>query len=110
MKRDFRLTRSKDFKRVRRNGKSLPHPLVVLLVAASDSPGVRIGVVASRSVGNAVARNRAKRRLRAAMLPFLPQIQPHHDLVLIARRATLSASFDALQGALQQLLQRAGVL
>ena len=66
MQRKFRLTRSTDFKRVRRTGKSYAHPFVVLVVQASEVPRVRVGVTAGRSVGGAVQRNRAKRLLREA--------------------------------------------
>ena len=59
MQRKFRLTRSEDFKRVRRSGKSYAHPLVVLIVQAHDQPRVKVGVAAGRTVGTAVYRNRA---------------------------------------------------
>jgi len=74
VKRRFRLTRSTDFKRVRSSGKSYAHPLVVLYVTPSDGPGTRVGVTATRTVGNAVRRNRAKRLLRAAMADLMPEI------------------------------------
>jgi ribonuclease P protein component len=57
VKRRFRLTRSTDFKRVRSSGKSYAHPLVVLYALPSDQPHMRIGVAASKAVGNAVQRN-----------------------------------------------------
>ena len=71
MQRKFRLTRSEDFKRVRRSGKSYAHPLVVLIVQTHEQPRVKIGVAAGRTVGTAVHRNRAKRLLREAMRSLL---------------------------------------
>jgi ribonuclease P protein component len=61
-------------------------------------PGaVRIGFTASRKVGGAVQRNRAKRRLRAAAAATLPLLaREGHDYVLIARTATLSRRFAEL--------------
>ncbi len=110
MQRRFRLTRSTDFQRVRRAGKSYVHPLVVLLVAGSDQPHPRVGFVVGRSLGRAVRRNRAKRRLRAALRPLLPSIAPGHDLILIARAGLLEATFTETQAALQALVRRAGLL
>jgi ribonuclease P protein component len=109
VKRRFRLTRSNDFKRVRRSGKSYAHPFAVLYVLACESPGVRVGVAAGRAVGNAIQRNRAKRLLRAAMQPLCPQIAPGFDLVLIARQPLPSATFAQTGEALVTLLTRAGL-
>jgi ribonuclease P protein component len=126
VKRRFRLTRSSDFQRVRRSGKSYAHPLIVLFVSASEAPGpalpalagrpgsevevVRVGVAAGRTVGNAVQRNRAKRLLRAAMQNLYQKIVPGFDLVLIARRPLPSAALIQTQEALFTLLNRAGLL
>ncbi len=117
MQRKFRLTRSEDFKRVRRSGKSYAHPLVVLIVqshekqnGAMDQPRVRVGVAAGRTVGTAVRRNRAKRLLREAMRTLLPNIASDLDLILIARPALVSATLEETRQALLTLLQRAHIL
>ena len=133
MQRKFRLTRSEDFKRVRRFGKSYAHPLVVLIVqvhdrrsspvdrrgtAASgatnenstDQSRVKIGVAAGRTVGTAVYRNRAKRLLREAMRPLIPNITAGLDLILIARPGLVAASLEETRNALLILLQRAQIL
>ena len=121
MKRNFRLTRSTDFKRVRNSGKSYAHPLVVLVAIPSatlrtgpatenrSQEGLpsRVGVTAGRSVGGAVQRNRAKRLLREAMRMLLPTIRPGWDLILIARQPLQGATYQQVQAALSQLMQRA---
>jgi ribonuclease P protein component len=137
VQRKFRLTRSEDFKRVRRSGKSYAHPLVVLIVQTHDKrstpqngsvdkrsttaphapggnpvdqPRVKVGVAAGRTVGTAVYRNRAKRLLREAMRPLIPNIASGLDLILIARPALVSATLEETRQALLVLLQRAQVL
>ena len=110
MQRNFRLTRSEDFKRVRRDGKSYAHPLVVFIVQNNDQPRVRVGVAAGKSVGTAVYRNRAKRLLREVMRSLIPNIASGSDLILIARPALVSATLEDTQRALLNLLQRAKVL
>ena len=124
MQRKFRLTRSEDFKRVRRSGKSYAHPLVVLIVQTHDQrsnpvdqrsnpvdqPRVKIGVAAGRTVGTAVYRNRAKRLLREAMRPLIPNIASGLDLILIARPGLASATLEETRQALLNLLQRAQIL
>ena len=110
MQRKFRLTRSEDFKRVRRSGKSYAHPLVVLIVQNNNQPRVKIGVTAGRTVGTAVYRNRAKRLLREAMRTLLPNIASGLDLILIARPGLVSATLEDTHRALLNLLQRARIL
>ena len=107
MQRKFRLTRSTDFKRVRRFGKSYAHPLVVLIVQPSEGPNLRVGVTAGKTVGFAVRRNRAKRLLRAAVRPLLVDLAPGCDLLLIARQPLTEANLEETRAALQSLLRRA---
>jgi ribonuclease P protein component len=110
VQRKFRLTRSEDFKRVRRSGKSYAHPLVVLIVQTHDQPRVKVGVAAGRTVGTAVYRNRAKRLLREAMRTLIPNIASGFDLILIARPGLVSATLEETRQALLTLLQRAQIL
>ncbi|MEW5939362.1 MAG: ribonuclease P protein component [Chloroflexota bacterium] len=110
MQRKFRLTRSTDFKRVRRFGKSYAHPLVVLIAQSSDQPHIRVGIAAGKTVGLAVKRNRAKRLLRAAMQRLLPDLAPGSDLLLIARPPLVASTLEEVRAALTALLRRAGLL
>ncbi len=110
MQRKFRLTRSEDFKRVRRSGKSYAHPLVVLIVQKSEQPRVRVGVAAGRTIGTAVPRNRTKRLLREAMRTLIPDVVSGLDLILIARPGLVTASLEDTRQALRNLLNRAQIL
>lgn len=109
MNRNFRLRRSSDIQRVRRKGKSYAHPLVVLQAVENDQKTVRIGIIASRSIGKAVERNLAKRRLREAIRPFITQLKSGWDLVLIARKPVLEVEFHSLVLALKGLLHKASL-
>ncbi len=109
MQRQFRLTRSEDFKRVRQCGKSYAHPLIVLIAQTNDGMKIRVGVAAGKAVGAAVKRNRAKRLMRAAMRSFLPSIHAGWDLVLIARPGLASASLDETRRALFTVLRLANL-
>jgi ribonuclease P protein component len=73
-----------------------------------EATGIRVGFTCSKKVGNAVARNRAKRRLREAARMVLPDLgRPGWDYVLIGRRdATASRPFDALQSDLIYALKK----
>ncbi len=110
LKRPYRLRRKQDFQRVRQEGRSWFHPLVILGAAPNDLPYTRIGVTASRRVGKAVRRNRAKRLLREAARRRYDHIQPGWDLVFIARPAIVGCTFHQVDQALEQLLRQAGLL
>ncbi len=110
MKRRFRLTRSTDFQRVRRYGKSYAHPLLVLVIYPNEGDTLRIGLTAGRYAGNAVKRNRIKRQLRAAIYPFLNNMSKGWDMVFIARKPIKDASFSAIQDAVRELLKSSGTL
>jgi len=109
VQREFRLTRSDDFKRVRRNGKSYAPPLVVLVAQVHEQAGTYIGVTAGRAVGNAIHRNRVKRLLREALRPLLPNLASGWNLILIARPGMVGASLEDTRLALTTLLRRAGL-
>jgi ribonuclease P protein component len=107
----FRLTRSEDFKRVRRTGKSYAHPLVVLVVQACNAcTHVRVGVTAGKTTGTAVHRNRAKRLLREALRPYLTSFSFGLDLILIARPPLVTATLADTRAALENLFRRAQIL
>src|SRR4051794_27391232 len=99
-----------DFLRVAGSGRKTAMPGLVLQVAARP-PGTgasaRVGFTASRKVGNAVARNRSRRRLRAAVAATLaPHADAAFDYVLIARDATAARGWPELNGDLEQAMRR----
>ena len=106
------LKKRSDFLRVRAARRRWAAPGLVLQAApapGADAGQVRVGYTASRRIGNAVARNRAKRRLRAAVAHVMPaSAQSGCDYVVIARAATLTRPFDALIGDLTAALARVG--
>ncbi len=109
-----RLKRRADFLRVSRTGERFAAPGLVLQAAPRPSDAddfgesvVGVGFTVSKKVGNAVARNRAKRRLRAVAAAVMPGLAaPNRDFVLIGRKATLRRPFKDLQGDLVQALRR----
>ena len=84
-----RLSRSGEFDRVYREGSSNATRYLVLYSfprrSESDSEEVRLGVSASRKLGGAVARNRAKRVMREAFWSLAEKLPEQHDFVLVAR-------------------------
>jgi ribonuclease P protein component len=106
----FRLTRSTDFKRVRRLGRSYAHPLVVLVTRPNETGELHIGVTASRTVGGAVQRNRIRRQLKACFDELLPGLRRGWDLVAVARQPIVQAEFSEIRSGIAKLLEQAGLM
>lgn len=64
----------------------------------------RIGFAAGRSIGNAILRNRAKRRMRATMKMIVPKLKIGWDIVLIARKPLLDANFKDIMSSVHSIL------
>ena len=110
MKRSSRLTRSEDIKRVRNEGKSFAHPSVVLVLLSNQIEHNRIAVIAGRSVGGAVQRNLAKRRIRSVIQSLAHDLEQGYDILIIARRSILEIEYRSLEEALRRLFGRSGLL
>ncbi|MBW3608965.1 MAG: ribonuclease P protein component [Actinobacteria bacterium] len=109
-----RLSRSAEFERAYRQGRSHGNRHFVVYVFArsdADEPA-RLGLSVSRKVGGAVDRNLVKRLLREAFDAEAQLVPPAHDIVVVARPTALElARRDGLEGvraALRELLERAG--
>jgi ribonuclease P protein component len=106
-----RLTKRPEYLRVARGRRKAVTPGLVLQAAplgpSAVGSGPRVGFTASRKVGNAIARNRARRRLKAvARDVFSARTGDAVDYVIIARAATVARGYDALLDDLRLALHR----
>ena len=120
------LARRADFLRVAGSGRKWAAPGMVMqacpqagqgAAAAAEgasvgaSPSLRVGFTASKKVGGAVVRNRARRRLRAlAREVLLTEATPGYDYVLIARAETATRDYAALRADMRVALKRLKLL
>lgn len=104
------LTENYEFKRVYTRGKSAVRPTLVAYCMRKSGPAPRIGITASKKIGNAVKRNRARRLLRESARMLYPQIRPGFDLVLVSRGKTPFVNCNIVMTELASALEELGVL
>jgi len=110
MRQRLRLRREADFLRVRREGRSYAHPVLILALVPNHLPHNRYGIVTTRRLGGAVARNRVRRRIREAARYWHPHIAQGYDMVIIPRPPALTCPYPALVEAMAVGLRRANLL
>jgi ribonuclease P protein component len=111
-----RLSRSAEFERVYRQGRSVGNRFLVLYSFPRSSvggpdDGARLGVSVSRKIGGAVERNRVKRLLREAFATLSERVPVDHDVVVVARPEVRDLAeregLDGVRGALSELVDKA---
>jgi ribonuclease P protein component len=113
LNRDHRLKRAADFRAIREGGKSWADRLLVVAATRRErgndeaTPPSRFGFSVGKRIGNAVQRNRTKRRLRSAVAGAYPG--PGWDVLIIARKRLIGSEYLEIQKSMTGLLRRAGV-
>jgi ribonuclease P protein component len=109
-----RLSRSAEFERVYRQGRSVANRHLVLYTfpnASTERP--RLGLSVSRKVGGAVQRNKVKRLLREAFAQAEGDLKPDQDVVVVARppagELAEREGLAGVDGALRELIAKAGL-
>ena len=103
MEKNYRLKKNGAFQYVYRRGKSSSTRDLVMLYAKGN--GLKVGFSVSKKVGNAVARNLVKRRLRECFRPHLRDAK-NGLYVIVARPSAATANFQSLSRQVHDLLTR----
>ncbi len=99
-----RIRKRSEFVRIQQNYRGRRTPHFVVIVAPGPEPLGRLGITVSKKIGNAVQRNRIKRRIREFFRLHGNKLQPAHDLLIIARAGADRLSFRDVESELARAL------
>ena len=99
------LKLNKEFKRAYYRGKNKACPYFVCYLVKNRKEGLRYGITASKKLGNAVMRNRARRIIRAAFFSICDQFPGNYDLVIVAREKVLRLKSHEAAAVMQSCLE-----
>jgi ribonuclease P protein component len=108
LQREYRLKRRNDFRRIFREGQSFANRQFVVISLLREKAGPpRIGISVSKKVGNAVVRNRIKRRIKEVNRQWIHHIRLQTDMVIVARNSVTHLDYQQIKSSLHHLLSRA---
>ncbi|RKX33129.1 MAG: ribonuclease P protein component [Verrucomicrobia bacterium] len=110
LSREQRLRRPREFQEAYAQGRRWTGRYMVLWLRSGEGAALRLGVVASRRIGGAVKRNRARRLLRELFRRERKRMRGDFDVVLVARKEILDAEWEELVAELRRLAKAAGLL
>ena len=104
------LKTNSDFRRAYARGKSYTNPALVMYVRKNRAGSCRIGITASKKIGNAVQRNRARRVIREAFRQVNLPLKGNYDVVFVARTKTVHKKSTDIYNVMLPMLIEAGVI
>ena len=111
MQRKYRLKDRTDFKKVYRLGKATANRQVVLYYwKRNDGEAFRLGVSVSKKIGNAVVRNRMRRRIKEIVRHEAERIKQEYDFIIIVRKGALQLDYHGLRKSILHVLKKSGLI
>lgn len=109
MDKRYRIRENRDFQRLFKRGKSVSNSLLVLIYRRTGQSNNRFGFSISKKFGNAVKRNKMKRRLREICSEYIVFLKEGYDIVFVPRKNSREAEYIQLKKAVYSLLKRSSI-
>jgi ribonuclease P protein component len=110
VKRCYSLKKHKEFQYVYKRGNTVGSRLAVLVWSKAKHTTVKVGFSVSKKVGNAVIRNRIKRRLREIVRPLIPALKTGSNIIIIARPQIVTESYEDISKTVYFLFKIANLI
>ena len=109
MEKKNRLRKNMEFKKVYKARKNFWNRNLILYIKRNGTEETRIGVSITRKVGNAVVRNKLKRRIKELNRRYIESLKEGYDIVIIPKKNAVDLSFKDLESALKHIYKLSGV-
>ncbi|MGD9901478.1 MAG: ribonuclease P protein component [Spirochaetales bacterium] len=110
LEKKYRLQKRKEFGYIFKNGKSFVSKLVILTYLPTKLQSFKVGFSVSKKIGNAVTRNKAKRRLREAFKTYKENVNPKYNYILVARAGIENATYLEIVDAVKYCLTKTNLM
>ncbi len=110
MRKAYRVKKEKEFQKVFQTGQSFANRKFVVYVLPKEQPHFRVGISVGKKIGNAVARNAVKRKIRASIFDMKNMINPHLDFIVIARPSVSTLSSQEVYSNLLHVFKLAKII
>ena len=110
MKHTVTLKQNHEFRRLYGKGKSAVSPYFVIYCRKTRRPVSRLGITTGVKLGNAVKRNRARRRIRELYRTHERMVSAGYDIVIVARTRVMFGQYAKLERSFCQLMKKLGLL
>jgi len=111
MQKEYRVKKSQEIETIMKKGSSKANPhFIVYKYEKSDSNHFRMAISVGKKVGNAVTRNKVKRRIRAVTTEHKHHMASNYDYFIIARKGVDSLPFDHFKASLEQIYKKMGII
>ncbi|MGX6979274.1 ribonuclease P protein component [Vagococcus elongatus] len=110
MKKKYRIKKETEFREIMNERHSFANKNLVVYIKKREGSFFRVGLSVGKKVGNAVERNKVKRFLRLALTEMREEIDSNYDLILIARPAILTLSYEEVKKNIHHVLSLANVI
>lgn len=103
------LKQNHEFRRLYNKGKSAVSPYFVIYCRKTGRPVSRLGITTGVKLGNAVKRNRARRRIRELYRTHERGLLPGYDIVVVARTRSIDGRYGEMERSFRQLTRKLGL-
>lgn len=110
LRREYSLRRNKEFRYVYRRGKSVSDKYFVLIYVKTKTPHLKVGFSVSKKIGNAVCRNKLKRRMKEAFFSILSDVSKKSLIVFVPRNNANTLEYSQILSSMGKLLKKAGLM